>query len=116
TYEAMAGLTQRGIGQKYVVGIGGDRIKGTGFMECLALFEQDADVHSIVLIGEIGGNDEQLAAAYIRSHVTKPVYAYIAGQTAPPGVQLGHAGAILGSDDESAAHKTRTLQDAGAQT
>lgn len=116
TYEAAASLTARGIGQKYILGIGGDRIRGTDFIDCLELFENDPDVTSIVLIGEIGGTGEQTAAEYIKKHVTKPVYAYIAGHAAPAGVQLGHAGAILGSADESAAAKTQALQDAGAIT
>ncbi|MNY09674.1 Succinyl-CoA ligase [ADP-forming] subunit alpha [compost metagenome] len=114
TYETVSGLSARGIGQRYVIGIGGDPIRGTGFIECLELFERDPLVDKIVLIGEIGGNDEQLAADYIRTHVTKPVYAYIAGHHAPVGVQLGHAGAILGSDDESAGAKSRALEEAGA--
>ena len=113
TYEAMAGLTQRGIGQKYVIGIGGDPIRGTGFIECLNLFEQDPDVTSIVMIGEIGGTDEIEAAAHIKASITKPVYGYIAGHHAPAGVQLGHAGAILGSDSESATAKTAALKAAG---
>jgi succinyl-CoA synthetase alpha subunit len=113
TYEAMAGLTARGIGQKYVIGIGGDPIRGTGFIECLELFEHDPDVASIVIIGEIGGVDELTAADYIKTHVTKPVYGYIAGHHAPAGVQLGHAGAILSSDDESASAKTAVLTEAG---
>lgn len=116
TYEAAAGLTARGIGQKYIIGIGGDRIRGTDFIDCLALFEQDSDVSSIVLIGEIGGISEQQAADYIKNHVTKPVYAYIAGHSAPVGVQLGHAGAILGNSDESAKAKTQALKEAGALT
>lgn len=116
TYEAMAGLTERGIGQKYVIGIGGDPIRGTGFIECLELFQNDPDVSIIVLIGEIGGSDELLAAEYIREKVTKPVYAYIAGRTAPAGVQLGHAGAILGSNNESAKAKSQVLHDAGVKT
>lgn len=114
TYETIAGLSARGIGQRYVIGIGGDPIRGTGFIECLELFEKDPTVDRIVLIGEIGGNDEQLAADYIRDHVTKPVYAYIAGHHAPVGVQLGHAGAILGSDNESAKAKSHALTKAGA--
>jgi len=114
TYETMAGLTARGIGQHYVIGIGGDPIRGTGFIECLELFESDPEVDRIVLIGEIGGTDEQAAADYIASSVTKPVYAYVAGHHAPVGVQLGHAGAILGGVDESAASKTAALQAAGA--
>lgn len=114
TYETVSGLSARGIGQRYIIGIGGDPIRGTGFIECLELFENDPSVERIVLIGEIGGNDEQLAAEYIKAHVTKPVYAYIAGHHAPVGVQLGHAGAILGSDNESAQAKSRALAEAGA--
>jgi succinyl-CoA synthetase alpha subunit len=114
TYEAAASLTSRGIGQKYIIGIGGDRVRGTDFIDCLELFQNDPDVTSIVMIGEIGGNSEQLAADYIRSRVTKPVYAYVAGYAAPAGVQLGHAGAILGNDNESAAAKTAELKAAGA--
>lgn len=116
TYEAMAGLTARGIGQKYVIGIGGDPIKGTGFIDTLQLFQDDPGVSSIILIGEIGGTEEVRAAQYIQQHITKPVYAYIAGHHAPAGVQLGHAGAILGSNGESAAAKTAALQVAGVQT
>ena len=114
TYEIAAGLTERGVGQKYVIGIGGDPIRGTNFIECLELFEQDPDISSIVLIGEIGGTDEIAAAEYIKAHVSKPVYCYIAGHTAPKGVQLGHAGAIMGSDNESAGAKTTALSQAGA--
>lgn len=116
TYEAAVGLSKRGLGQKYIVGIGGDRIRGTGFIECLELFQNDPDVTSIVLIGEIGGTDEQRAAEYIKQHVTKPVYGYIAGHEAPLGVQLGHAGAILGGENESATAKTVALKNAGAAT
>jgi succinyl-CoA synthetase alpha subunit len=116
TYETMAGLSARGIGQRYVIGIGGDRIRGTGFIDCLELFEHDPDVDTIVLIGEIGGTDEQLAADYIASSITKPVFAYIAGHHAPVGVQLGHAGAILGTNDESADTKTAALKHAGVHT
>lgn len=116
TYEAAAELTAKGIGQKYIIGIGGDRIRGTDFIDCLQLFEQDPQVTSIVLIGEIGGTSEQRAADYIQKYVSKPVYAYIAGHSAPLGVQLGHAGAILGSSDESAAAKTAALKAAGALT
>lgn len=116
TYEAMAELSAKGIGQKYVIGIGGDPIKGANFIECLELFENDQDVTEIVLIGEIGGSDELAAAKYIQNNITKPVFAYIAGHHAPTGVQLGHAGAILGSNQESANHKTQALKKAGAQT
>ena len=116
TYEAMAGLTERGIGQKYVIGIGGDPIRGTGFIDCLELFNNDPEVDQIVMIGEIGGTDEQQAARYVKENVTKPVYGYIAGHAAPAGVQLGHAGAILGSTDESAGAKTTLMQDCGIIT
>lgn len=116
TYEAAANLTARDIGQKYIIGIGGDRVRGTDFIDCLELFEKDPDVTSIVLIGEIGGTSEQAAAMYIQQHVTKPVYAYVAGHSAPAGVQLGHAGAILGGEDESASAKTTALKAAGAMT
>ena len=116
TYETMAGLTEKGIGQKYVIGIGGDVIHGMGYKECLELFQSDDEVDRIVLIGEIGGQDEIEAAAYIKKHVTKPVFAYIAGHHAPAGVQLGHAGAILGSDQESAANKTKILAKSGVKT
>lgn len=116
TYEAMASLTEKGIGQKYVVGIGGDPIPGTSFTDCLELFQNDPDVDKIILIGEIGGVSEYAAADYLAAHVTKPVYAYVTGHHAPAGVQLGHAGAILGSQAESAAAKTDYLQDKGAIT
>ena len=116
TYEAMAGLTERGIGQKYVIGIGGDPIRGTGFIDCLKLFNDDPEVDQILMIGEIGGTDEQEAARYIKEHVKKPVYGYIAGHHAPKGVQLGHAGAILGSDDESAGAKTILMKECGITT
>lgn len=116
TYEAMDGLTRRGIGQRYIVGIGGDRIPGTTFIDCLEMFQHDPDVDQIVMIGEIGGTSELEAADYIARHVTKPVYAYITGHHAPEGVQLGHAGAILGSADESAKAKTDYLAARGVST
>lgn len=116
TYETMAGLSEKGIGQKYVIGIGGDMIHGIGYQACLRLFQDDPDVDKIILIGEIGGQEEIEAALFIKDHVTKPVYAYIAGHHAPAGVQLGHAGAILGSKHESAAAKTGVLKLAGAKT
>lgn len=115
TYEAAAGLTARGKGQKYIIGIGGDRVRGTNFIECLELFENDPDVDQIVLIGEIGGHDEQIAADYIKDNVSKPVYGYIAGHHAPAGVQLGHAGAILGGESESASAKTSALEKVGVK-
>lgn len=111
TYEAMSLLTKRGFGQKYILGIGGDMVRGTGFVEALELFEKDSDVKRIVMIGEIGGTDEIEAGEYIKTHVTKPVYGYIAGHSAPAGVQMGHAGAILGTNQlESAAAKTDYLR------
>lgn len=116
TYEAMAGLSARGIGQKYVIGIGGDPINGTSFVDCLELFQNDLDVDYIVMIGEIGGSAEYDAADYIAKYVTKPVHAYITGHHAPEGVQLGHAGAILGSQRESAHAKTAYLASKGATT
>ena len=116
TYEAMAGLSDHGIGQKYVIGIGGDPVKGAGFTECLKIFEEDPDVTHIVMIGEIGGTEELIAADYISASITKPVFAYIAGHHAPQGVQLGHAGAILGSHNESAGAKTDRLTNAGVHT
>lgn len=116
TYEAMAGLTEKGIGQKYVIGIGGDMVHGLGYKACLQLFQDDPEVETIVLIGEIGGQEEIEAALFIKKGVTKPVFAYIAGHHAPMGVQLGHAGAILGSKHESAAAKTGVLKLSGAKT
>lgn len=116
TYETMAGLTEKGIGQRYVIGIGGDMVHGIGYKACLRLFQDDPEVEKIVLIGEIGGQEEIDAAVFMKENVTKPVFAYIAGHHAPKGVQLGHAGAILGSEHESAASKTRVLKVSGAKT
>jgi succinyl-CoA synthetase alpha subunit len=116
TYETMAGLSGKGIGQKYVIGIGGDSIHGMGYKDCLKLFQSDPEVDQIILIGEIGGLDEIDAAEFIKQSVTKPVFAYIAGHHAPIGVQLGHAGAIMESADESAGNKTKILAKAGVVT
>ena len=117
TYEAMDLLTKHGYGQTYIIGIGGDMIRGTGFTEALELFENDPSVKRIVMIGEIGGTDEIAAADYIKKYVTKPVYGYIAGHSAPVGVQMGHAGAILGTNKlETASAKTQYLQGAGVTT
>ncbi len=117
TYEAMDLLTRRDIGQRYVIGIGGDMIRGSSFIDCLQLFEADSNVEQIIMIGEIGGIDEVLAADYIKNNVTKPVYAYIAGHNAPVGVQMGHAGAILGTNQlESATAKTSYLAEHGITT
>lgn len=114
TYEISASLSGFGIGQKYIIGIGGDRIRGTDFIDCLELFQKDPGVDCIILVGEIGGSSEQLAASYIFEHVTKPVYAYIAGHSAPADVQLGHAGAIMGGAGDNAEAKSLALQTAGA--
>ncbi len=117
TYEAMSLLTQAGFGQRYIIGIGGDMISGSSFVDCLQLFQNDPSVKRIVMIGEIGGISEIAAADYIKQSINKPVYAYIAGHSAPAGIQMGHAGAILGTNAlESAAAKTAYLQQAGAIT
>ena len=117
TYEAMSLLTQAGFGQRYIIGIGGDMISGSSFVDCLKLFQNDPSVKHIVMIGEIGGISEITAADYIKQFISKPVYAYIAGHSAPAGIQMGHAGAILGTNAlESAATKTAYLQQAGAIT
>ena len=115
TYEAMSLLTQAGFGQRYIIGIGGDMISGSSFVDCLQLFQNDPSVKRIVMIGEIGGISEITAADYIKQFISKPVYAYIAGHSAPAGIQMGHAGAILGTNAlESATAKTAYLQQAGA--
>jgi succinyl-CoA synthetase alpha subunit len=113
TYEVVDALTRAGIGQSTAVGIGGDPIIGTSFVDVLALFEADAATKAIVMIGEIGGADEEHAAAYIREHVSKPVVGFIAGQTAPPGKRMGHAGAIISGGSGTAAEKIAALEAAG---
>ncbi len=114
TYEAVNQLTALGIGQSSCVGIGGDPIVGTSFVDLLELFENDADTDAVVLIGEIGGTKEQEAAEYIRGHFTKPVVALIVGTTAPPGKRMGHAGAIITGSAARAEEKVKALQEAGA--
>jgi succinyl-CoA synthetase alpha subunit len=113
TYEVVWGLTQHGLGQSTCVGIGGDPIIGSDFVEMLALFEADQDTEAIVLIGEIGGRDEIIAADFIRDHITKPVVAFVAGKTAPPSRRMGHAGAIISGQQETAAAKIEALEAAG---
>ena len=113
TYEAVGQLTALGIGQSTCIGIGGDPIIGTNFTDAIKLFNEDPDTHAIVMIGEIGGNAEETAAAYIKANVKKPVVGFIAGQTAPPGRRMGHAGAIISGGSGKAEDKIAAMKDAG---
>src|SRR5271163_1519149 len=116
TYEAVGQLTSLGIGQSTCIGIGGDPIIGTSFLDSIRMFNEDPGTNAIVMIGEIGGNAEELAAAYIKKHVRKPVVGFIAGQTAPPGRRMGHAGAIISGGQGTAADKYRAMKAAGIHT
>jgi len=114
TYEAVDQITRAGFGQSTAVGIGGDPVIGTRFMDALALFEADPETEGVVLIGEIGGSDEQEAARYIHDHMSTPVFGFIAGRTAPPGRRMGHAGAIVSGGSGTAEAKFEALEEAGA--
>jgi succinyl-CoA synthetase alpha subunit len=116
TYEAVGQLTALGIGQSTCIGIGGDPIIGTSFLDAIRMFNDDPDTHAIVMIGEIGGNAEEVAAEYIKKHVKKPVVGFVAGQTAPPGRRMGHAGAIISGGHGTAIEKYKAMRAAGIHT
>jgi len=116
TYEAVYQTTCNGLGQTTCIGIGGDPIRGMSFIDCLELFEKDDATEGVVMVGEIGGSDEEAAARYISDHMSKPVVAYIAGVTAPPGKRMGHAGAIISGGEGTATAKYAALEEAGVTT
>jgi len=116
TYEAVDQLTRLGVGQSTCIGIGGDPIIGTSFLDAMRLFNEDLDTHAVILIGEIGGNAEEIAAHWIKAHVKKPVVGFIAGQTAPPGRRMGHAGAIISGGQGTAKDKYAAMAAAGIRT